>query len=70
MRIRINGEARQTTAATLAKLWEVETEAQAPPSRKGFAIALNGRVIRAPAWDETPLGEGDTVEIIRAMAGG
>lgn len=70
MRIEINGEARDTPAPTLAKLWEIETEPLAPPSRHGFAIALNGAVIRAPAWDDTPLNEGDRIEIIRAMAGG
>ena len=42
----------------------------APSSRRGFAIALNGEVVRAARWDETSVEEGDRVEIIRAMAGG
>lgn len=70
MHIEINGEARDTPALTLAKLWEIETEPLSPPSRHGFAIALNGAVVRALAWDDTPLTDGDKVEIIRAMAGG
>ena len=41
-----------------------------PPSRRGFAIALNGEVVRTARWDETDVNEGDRVEIIRAVAGG
>ena len=37
---------------------------------KGFAIALNGAVVRRDAWASTPLKEGDRVEIIRAMQKG
>ena len=44
--------------------------AVAPGSRRGFAIALNGEVVRAGRWDETDVNEGDRVEIIRAVAGG
>ena len=44
--------------------------AHAPASRRGFAIALNGDVVRAAHWDETRVNEGDRVEIIRAVAGG
>ncbi len=70
MRIEINGEARDTGAATLAALWQHETDPPDPAVRRGFAIALNGAVVRPPAWDETRLAEGDRVEIIRAVAGG
>ncbi len=70
MRIEVNGEARETSSRTLSSLWEAETQILAPPSRRGFAIALNGEVIRAAAWDDTVLNDGDRVEIIRAMAGG
>ena len=37
---------------------------------KGFAIALNGAVVRRDAWAVDPAAEGDRVEIIRAMQGG
>ena len=70
MRITLNGEPRETPIRTLAALWDAETEALAPPSRRGFAIALNGEVVRAAQWDKTVLEDGDRVEIIRAMAGG
>ena len=70
IQINVNGEARETTAPTLAALWNAETEPLGLSSRKGFAIALNGQVVRAPAWDDTVLADGDRIEIIRAMAGG
>ncbi len=75
MNITLNGETRTTEARTLAALWSAETdhldpEAGGPRSRRGFAIALNGAVVRAQAWDDTTIGDGDRVEIIRAMAGG
>ena len=40
------------------------------PDPKGFAIALNGEVVRRDAWAATALNDGDRVEIIRAMSGG
>ena len=67
MRLVVNGEDRDTEARTLAA---TETEHLAPPSRRGFAIALNGDVVRAARWDETTINDGDRVEIIRAVAGG
>ena len=70
MRLTVNGETRETEARTLAALWAAETAHLEPPSRRGFAIALNGEVVRAARWDETDVDEGDRVEIIRAVAGG
>ena len=70
MKITVNGEDRVTEAPTLAALWVVETERLDPTSRRGFAIARNGEVVRATRWDHTALEDGDRVEIIRAMAGG
>ncbi|RYB06098.1 sulfur carrier protein ThiS [Lichenibacterium ramalinae] len=70
MKLMVNGEDRDTEARTLAALWSAETEHLEPASRRGFAIALNGEVVRAARWDETTIDEGDRVEIIRAVAGG
>ncbi|PJI38845.1 thiamine biosynthesis protein ThiS [Methylobacterium radiotolerans] len=33
-------------------------------------VTLNGRVLRRRDWVETPVSEGDRVEIVRAMQGG
>ena len=70
MRLNINGEARVSACRDLAELWRDETAELDLPDPKGFAIALNGAVVRRDAWAATPLSEGDEVEIIRAMHGG
>lgn len=36
----------------------------------GIAVAVNARVVRRGAFAEHTLRDGDTVEIIRAVAGG
>ena len=70
MRLNVNGEERMSACRDLAELWRAETAELALPNPKGFAIALNGAVVRRDAWASTPLAEGDRVEIIRAMQGG
>ncbi|KMO17581.1 thiamine biosynthesis protein ThiS [Methylobacterium indicum] len=70
MKILVNGEPRESAAATLDALWREETADLDLSGPQGFAIALNGAVVRQRAWAETPLGEGDRVEIVRAMQGG
>lgn len=65
MRIKLNGEDFQSEAATIAALLE---EMQAPVT--GVAVALNGRVVRRAEHAQTPLQEGDEVELIRAVQGG
>lgn len=70
MRVEVNGQNKSVEARNLAALWEAETRDLAPPSRRGFAMALNGALVRAPDWDGTVLNEGDRIEIIRAFAGG
>ena len=67
MRLIVNGQERSRQAACLAELWQAETGAAAP---QGFAIALNGDVVRRDAWAATALRDGDQVEIIRAVQGG
>ena len=70
MRLNVNGEERVTTCRDLADLWRAETGELDLPNPKGFAIALNGAVVRRDAWAATALHDGDRVEIIRAMQGG
>ena len=67
MRLIVNGQERSSQAACLAELWQAETGAAAP---QGFAIALNGDVVRRDAWAATALRDGDQVEIFRAVQGG
>jgi sulfur carrier protein len=66
----VNGQKRKSEAATLADLWRDETAHLDIEGPRGFAIALNGRVVRHVDWSTTPVTSGDKVEIIRAMPGG
>jgi sulfur carrier protein len=62
----INGERRElpdgTTLATL-----LDELGVAPV---GIAVAVNDSVVRKTTFAAHPLADGDTVEIIRAVAGG
>jgi sulfur carrier protein len=66
----INGTPRVCDAANLADLWRAETATLEVGEPRGFAISLNGEVVRRAAWTATPVQDGDAVEIIRAMSGG
>ena len=70
MQIEINGDARTLAAQTLADVWRDEALELGAETPQGFAIALNGRVVPKARWPQTPVAEGDRIEIIRAMAGG
>ena len=37
---------------------------------RGVAAAVNGEVVPKRAWSETQIGEGDRVEVLRAVGGG
>jgi sulfur carrier protein len=64
--IRINGASEPLVARNVAELIAKRSETQG----RGFAVALNGAVVRRADWGTTPLKCGDTVEIVRAMQGG
>lgn len=70
MRLLVNGEPRDCAAETLDALFRVAAEETGIENPQGVAIALNGRVVRRRDWGETPVTEGDRVEIVRAMQGG
>jgi sulfur carrier protein len=70
MRVTVNGKARDCDAANLAELWREETAELQIDEPRGFAISLNGAVVRRAAWPVTAVRDGDAVEIIRAMSGG
>ncbi len=70
MRLVINGEQREPQGATLNDIWEEEARELQTDSPSGFAIALNGRVVPKTRWRDTPVSDGDQINIIRAMAGG
>lgn len=70
MKLTVNGQPRDCAATNLAEVWRSETADLEISEPRGFAISLNGAVVRRAAWPTTTLREGDAVEIIRAMSGG
>ncbi|MDQ2908495.1 MAG: sulfur carrier protein ThiS [Candidatus Eremiobacteraeota bacterium] len=67
MNAQVNGERREfpagTTVATLLQHIGVDPE-------RGIAVAVNERVVRGATFAAHELCDGDTVEVIRAVAGG
>ena len=70
MNLTVNGELRDSIVTNLADLWRSETEHLNLDSPNGYAIALNGALVRKDKWPSTTLADGDRVEIVRAMQGG
>ncbi len=68
MKLTINGAERDLpparTLAELLRAMGVEI------ARGGIAVAQNGAVVPRARWDETPVAEGDRIEIITAVQGG
>lgn len=66
--ITLNGQRRQIaatqTVAALLKALSIDG------SVGGVAVAVNASVVPRSRWGETPLNEGDDVEVVRATAGG
>ncbi len=66
MRLTINGEEKEIhSSANLIELVR-ELKITAPH----FAVALNHQVIPRSKYPDTPIQEGDTVEIVHAVGGG
>jgi sulfur carrier protein len=67
MRLVMNGEVRdvapQTTVAEL--VWSHGVQAE-----RGVAVAVDGEVVPRSEWAETVVGEGQRVEVLRAVQGG
>lgn len=70
MNIVVNGMERAQTGATLEELWEEERRARGLKTPRGFAMALNGALVKRDKWPDTRIAEGDRIEIVRAFAGG
>jgi sulfur carrier protein len=70
MNLTVNGEPRESVVTNLTDLWRSETEHLNLDGPRGYAIALNGALVRKDKWPTTTLAEGDRVEIVRAMQGG
>ncbi len=65
MRLIVNGEPREVTSGSIAALLsELDYEGT------HFAIALNFDVVPKSRWTDTPLRDGDEIEIITPRQGG
>jgi len=67
MKVILNGTetelADTTTVTELVRTSGARTE-------RGTAVALNGEVVPRGRWADTPLADGDRVEILVAIGGG
>lgn len=64
--IKLNGEIREIEqGADLARLVE-----QLDLPRQRIAVELNGSVIRRANWAETPVNDGDRIEVVQLVGGG
>jgi sulfur carrier protein len=65
MRVTVNGEARDISAASVDALL-----AELDYAGNHFAVAVNFDVVPRARWAETPLNNGDEIEIITPRQGG
>lgn len=66
MRITVNGEATEVPSA----LTVAELVAQRVPDARRVAVAVNAGVVPRSAWSTTELADGDSAELLTAVAGG
>ena len=66
MRITVNGVATQVPSA----LTVAELVAQRVPDARRVAVAVNAGVVPRSAWSTTELADGDSAELLNAVAGG
>ena len=66
MALIVNGEAQQLpTPATVSGLI-----ASLNLQNRRLAVELNGAIVPRSGWDHTPLGDGDRIELVKAIGGG
>jgi len=68
LKLTLNGESREFDAAsTLAELLRT---LDIDPQSSGLAVARNNNVIPRAELDQTPVADGDRIEIVHAVQGG
>lgn len=67
MTLTINGQSKTFDAAALTV---AEAMAACGFPDKGVAVAIDNRVVRRGAWDETRLSDGQSLTVIKAVCGG
>jgi thiamine biosynthesis protein ThiS len=66
MKIRVNGEERETAGGTTLSAYMESLNLGAGRS----ACELNGEIVRRADYGRTPLKEGDVLEIVQMIGGG
>jgi len=61
----LNGKARETAAGTVS---ELVRELDLDTAR--IALERNGEIVRKPLYGETPILDGDKIEIVHFVGGG
>ncbi|TKB50583.1 sulfur carrier protein ThiS [Ferrimonas sediminicola] len=65
MKLIINGEARRVESANLDELL-----AELKQQGGALALAVNGTIVPRGQWPQTPLYDGDTIDLFSVIAGG
>ena len=65
--VQLNGDEQTIAVATLGELM---TELLAGKTTGFVAVARNGAVVPRAQWADTPLSEGDELEVVRPVPGG
>lgn len=64
MRVTVNGDERDLTGSV------ADAVAELTGAHRGVAVAVNGEVVPRGRWAETPLSDGDRIEVLSAAQGG
>ena len=68
VRVVLNGRRRELSrGATVA---EAVAASGAAPGGQGVAVAVDGEVVPRGRWRRTSLGDGQRIEVVRAVQGG
>ncbi|MFL5870768.1 MAG: sulfur carrier protein ThiS [Solirubrobacterales bacterium] len=68
MTIELNGE--RIELGDGARVGDAVSRTGADSERRGIAVAVDGDVVPRSQWDDTPLREGQRVEVVGAIQGG
>lgn len=66
--VTLNGDPREVDAG--ARVVDLIRALGHDPGRPGVAVAVNGEVVNRGSWSDTPLADGDRVELVGAVQGG
>jgi thiamine biosynthesis protein ThiS len=67
LQVQINGETRELTQEQIV-LAELVRELSLTPQR--IAVELNKQIVRRDEWEQTPINDGDRIEIVHFVGGG